>query len=350
MTKQGLAAVESAMQGETVSISSIQSVALTLDKLGLQTGDILLDAGVPIGALNQCYERVSIHSLSKIISHAVSSELGPLFGLKFAENIHATTYHCYGLMLISAPTLRQCCLRLSRYYAWVTTNKSVSFEVQGDTARLVYHWQGDTADSPKARLARLSGWAATWVRMLRMVSSPGFAPKAVTFSCPAPLGFVEDYQQYFRCPLQFDSAADALCFDASMLDAPLAGGNAELARRSERQVFDHLSKIACLDLETQVRMALLDLLPAGTYTRSDVADWLGMEDRRFGAALRQQGLSHHKILLSTRQELAAELISHSDISINEISYQLGFSDCSNFARSYRKWFGCCPSERRTIGV
>ena len=103
--------------------------------------------------------------------------------------------------------------------------------------------------------------------MLRMVSSPGFAPKAVTFSCPAPLGFVEDYQQYFRCPLQFDSAADALCFDASMLDAPLAGGNAELARRSERQVFDHLSKIACLDLETQVRMALLDLLPTGTYTR-----------------------------------------------------------------------------------
>ena len=153
--------------------------------------------------LEPVHERVSIHSLSKIISHAVSSELGPLFGLKFAENIHATTYHCYGLMLISSPTLRQFCLRLSRYYAWVTTNKSVSFEVQGDIARLVYNWQGDTEDSPKARLARISGWAATWVRMLRMVSSPGFAPKAVTFSCPAPLGFVEDYQQYFRCPLQF---------------------------------------------------------------------------------------------------------------------------------------------------
>ena len=44
MTKQWLAAVESAMQGETVSISSIQSIALTLDKLA-QTVDILLDAG-----------------------------------------------------------------------------------------------------------------------------------------------------------------------------------------------------------------------------------------------------------------------------------------------------------------
>ena len=336
--------------GDSVSMSSIQGIALTLKKIGLETNGILLDAGVAPDSVSHSCERVPIQSLSQIISRAVSSELGPLFGLKFAENIHATTYHCYGLMLISSPTLRQFCLRLSRYYAWVTTNKSVAFDIQGDTARLVYHCDGDATDSPNARLARISGWAATWVRMLRMVSSPGFAPKAVTFSCPTPLGFVEDYQQYFRCPLEFGYSADALCFDAALLDVPLAGGNAELARRSERQVFDHLNKIGSVDLETRMRMAFFDLLPVGTYARSDVADWLGLDDRRLTAALREEGLSHHKVLLQTRQELAAELVSHSDISINEISYQLGFSDCSNFARSYRKWFGCCPSERRATGV
>jgi AraC-like DNA-binding protein len=335
---------------ESVAMNSIQGVALTLNKLGLDTQNILLEAGVAPDALTHVYERVSIHSLSQIISRAVSSELGPLFGLKFAENIHATTYHCYGLMLISSPTLRQFCLRLSRYYAWVTTNKSVSFDVQGDTARLIYHCDGDRADSPNARLARISGWAATWVRMLRMVSSPGFSPKLVMFSSPAPVGFVEDYRQYFRCPLKFDSDTDALCFDAALLDAPLAGGNAELARRSERQVFDHLNQIGSVDLETQIRMALFDLLPTGTYARPDIAAWLGLEDRGLTAALREKGLSHHQILLQTRQEWAAELVLHSEKSINEISYQLGFSDCSNFARSYRKWFGCCPSERRAHGI
>ena len=342
----GLSVVDSAGSRGSVAMSSIHGIALTLDKLGLESNRILLDAGVPLDSLAHSYERVPLHALSQIISRAVSSELGPLFGLKFAENIHATTYHSYGLMLISSPTLRQFCLRLARYYAWVATNKSVSFDVKGDTARLIYHCNGDTHDSPAARLARISGWAATWVRMLRMVSSPRFAPKSVMFSSPAPLGFVEDYRHYFRCPLDFHSDVDALCFDAKTLDIPLAGGNAELARRSERQVFDLLNQMGSVDLETQVRMAFFDLLPEGTYARADVAHWLGLEERDLATALRNEGLSHHLILLKTRQELAAELIAWSDISINEISYQLGFSDCSNFARSYRKWFGCCPSERR----
>ena len=343
---KGLSVADSAVNRDSVSMSSVHGIALTLDKLGLESTSILLDAGVPPDSLSHSYERVPIHALSQIISRAVSSELGPLFGLKFAENIHATTYHCYGLMLISSPTLRQFCLRLARYYPWVTTNKSVSFDVAGDTARLIYHCHGDVHDSPAARLARISGWAATWIRMLRMVSSPGFAPKAVKFSSPAPLGFVEDYRHYFRCPLEFGSDVDALCFDPEALDTPLAGGNAELARRSERQVFDHLNQMGSVDLETQIRMAFFDLLPAGNYGRADVAHWLGLEERRLATALREEGLSHHQILLKTRQELAAELVSYSDISINEISYQLGFSDCSNFARSYRKWFGSCPSERR----
>jgi AraC-like DNA-binding protein len=336
--------------GESVSMSSIQGVATTLDKLGVETHGVLMEAGVAPEALAQSFERVPIQSLSQIISRAVSSELGPLFGLKFAENVHATTYHCYGLMLISSPTLRQFCTRLARYYAWVTTNKSVSFDVVNGRAMLVYHCHEEAGDSPMARLARLSGWAATWVRMLRMVSSPSFAPVEVQFSSPPPLGFVDDYEHYFRCSLKFGSAIDALCFDASVLDEPLAGGNAELARRSERQVFDHLRLMGSVDLETQIRMALFELLPMGAYDRQDIAAWLGMEDCRLKVALQQAGLSHHQIVLRTRQELAAELVSHSGKSINEISYHLGFSDCSNFARSYRKWFGCCPSERRAGGV
>lgn len=344
---KGLSALGSAGGTDSVSMSSIQGIALTLDKLGLETKNILLDAGVAPDSLSYSYERVPINTLSQLISRAVSSELGPLFGLKFGENIHATTYHSYGLMLISSPTLRQFCLRLARYYPWVATNKSVTFDVQGDSARLIYHCHRETDDSPNAHLVRISGWAATWVRMLRMVSSPSFVPKAVKFSSPAPLGFVEDYRHYFRCPLEFGSDLDALCFDAETLDTPLAGGNAELARRSERQVFDHLNQMGSVDLETQIRMAFFDLLPAGNYARADVAHWLGLEERRLATALREEGLSHHQILLKTRQELAAELVSYSDISINEISYQLGFSDCSNFARSYRKWFGACPSERRT---
>ena len=221
---------------------------------------------VPPDSLSHSYERVPIHALSQIISRAVSSELGPLFGLKFAENIHATTYHCYGLMLISSPTLRQFCLRLARYYPRVTTNKSVSFDVAGDTARLIYHCHGDVHDSPAARLRVFRVGRQPQVRMLRMVSSPGFAPKAVKFSTPAPLGFVEDYRHYFAVL----SSLVAMLTPCALTPRPSTRpwrSNAELARRSERQVFDHLNQMGSVDLETQIRMAFSISFPRVTMGR-----------------------------------------------------------------------------------
>ena len=337
---------EPELHTDTVAMSSIQGVALTLDRLGVDSDAALREAGVPPAAISDVSQRVSIEVLSRIISRAVSSELGPLFGLKFAENIHATTYHCYGLMLLASPTLRQFCERLSRYYAWVTTDKSVTFEIEGDRAKLVYHCQPTPGDSPVERLARVSGWAATWVRMLRMAATPQFVPSAVLFTSCAPVGFVEDYERYFGCPLSFDATQDALCFALENLDVPLAGGNAELARSSERQVFEQLSRLGAVSCATRVRIALMDLLPTTQFSRPQVAEFLDLDEPTLVAQLAAEGTSHQSLLLATRKELAYELVRYTDKSIHEVAYRLGFSDCSNFARSYRRWFGRCPSESR----
>jgi len=331
---------------DTVAMSSVQGVALTLDRLGIDSDAVLRSAGLAPRAINDVSQRVSIEVLSRIISQAVSSELGPLFGLKFAENIHATTYHCYGLMLLASPTLRQFCERLTRYYAWVTTDKSVTFELEGDLAKLVYHCLPTPGDSPLERLARVSGWAATWVRMLRMATTPQFVPSAVHFTSCAPVGFVEDYERYFGCPLSFDASQDALCFAVADLDAPLAGGNAELARSSERQVFEQLSRLGAVSCATRVRIALMDLLPTTRFSRSQVAEFLNLSEPNLVAQLTAEGTSHQSLLLATRKELAHELVRYTDKSIHEVAYRLGFSDCSNFARSYRRWFSRCPSESR----
>ena len=327
-------------------MSSVQGVTMTLEKLGIDSTQFLTEAGIAPSSICNVSQRVAMEALSRLISQAVSSELGPLFGLKFAENIHATTYHCYGLMLLSSPSLRQFCQRLSRYYAWVTTNKSVSFEVDGRIARLIYHCNPEANESPLVRFARVSGWAATWVRMLRMAAAPDYAPLSVQFTSCAPVGFVEDYSRYFGCPLQFDSERNSLCFDVGMLDQPLAGGNAELARQSEKQVFDQLDRMGTVSLATRVRMALFELLPEGQFTRPQVAASLGIDEEALVAGLTEEGFSHQGLLLSTRKELASELVSYTDKSIHEIAFQLGFRDCSNFARSYRRWFGRCPSEGR----
>ena len=333
---------------DTVCMSSVLGVANTLRHIGMDPNRLLIDVGIDPATLCKTDQRVSIAALSEMISHAVDSELGPLFGLKFAKNVHATTYHSYGLMLLSAPTLRQFCQQLARYYSWVSTNKSVTFEIDGDTAQLIYHCQNEPKDTPIAHLARVSGWAATWVRLLRMAVSPNYCPKLIEFSSPAPLGFDEDYQKYFGCHPQFDDEVNALCFDSAVLDHPLPGGNARLSRICERQVYERLAQLDLLDLETRLRMGFINLLPTGKFSRSNLANWLGVTLDELHSMILMESLSYRSLLSDVRQEMASELVSGTDKSINEISYQLGFTDPSNFARSFRKWFGRCPTKNRAL--
>ncbi|MBT6584015.1 MAG: helix-turn-helix transcriptional regulator, partial [Gammaproteobacteria bacterium] len=62
--------------------------------------------------------------------------------------------------------------------------------------------------------------------------------------------------------------------------------------------------------------------------------------------LKECGTNLSRAISDTRRELAEDYIPRADLTINEVAYMLGFSDCSNFARSFRRWTGKSPTEYR----
>ena len=133
---------------------------------------------------------------------------------------------------------------------------------------------------------------------------------------------------------------------ASVGQFHLPGGNAELARHSEKLVFDYLKTFTEVEIVNAARMSLFELLPRGDFPLSSLAASLDMADEDLNSQLKAKGISYQQLLGDTRRELAEEYIFRSDLSVNEIAYMLGFSDCSNFARSFRRWSGKSPSDFR----
>jgi len=327
-------------------IGSALGVAKTLDLYGIDGTAALAKVSIDVDAVPSFDTRICMRQLHRALNNYVPHGVDALFGLNFAKSINPINYHAFGVMLTSSMTLRDFGQRLQRYYAYLTTGERVEFNDEGE---LIYRQviSAEFGVSPFEVLLHDSAWAATMLKMIRAVVSPAFSPRKVTFSFAAPQGYTAAFDEYFRCEIEYDAPETTLHFVTEDLDQLLPGGNAQLARHSEKLVYDYLKTITTeVDLANAARMALFDLLPRGDFSQNSLVAALSMSRQDFANQLKAIGTSYQQLLADTRRELAEEYIVRSDLSVNEIAYMLGFSDCSNFARSFRRWTGQCPSDFR----
>ena len=329
----------------TSYIGNALGIARALDAYGLDGAAVLAEVGVDVNAAPSFDARVPVDLMHEALIRHIPGELDALFGLKFAKFINPINYHAFGVMLTSSTTLRAFCQRLQRYFAYINTSDQVEFSDRGE---LEYREAvpAELVDEPLEVLLHESAWAATMLKMVRSVSSPDFAPVTVRFGFSAPEGYTDEFAAYFLCPIVYDAPRTALCFAEEDLDQSLAGGNAQLARHSEKLVFDYLKTFTQVEIVNAARMSLFELLPRGDFSLTSLAGSLEMSEDAISNQLKANGTSYQQLLGDTRRELAEEYIFRADLSVNEIAYMLGFSDCSNFARSFRRWTGKSPSDFR----
>jgi AraC-like DNA-binding protein len=62
--------------------------------------------------------------------------------------------------------------------------------------------------------------------------------------------------------------------------------------------------------------------------------------------LAEQQQSFKQLLDEIRQQLAEQYLANSALSLNGITYLLGFANQANFTRAFKRWHGITPSSYR----
>lgn len=75
-----------------------------------------------------------------------------------------------------------------------------------------------------------------------------------------------------------------------------------------------------------------------------------MSVRTLHNKLEKLGKSYQQVLDETRKELSEQYMQQQQRSISEVAYLLGFSDCSNFSRAFKRWTGVSPSQFRSTNA
>ena len=330
------------MRGSSISSWALL-VAKALEADGYDSEDLFRRAGLDPAKLKDADARYPIEGMRRLWRLAVQVTGDPYFGLKAARFWHPTTMNALGYSWMASDSLRDALTRMTRYGRLVTTVAEMTLEEFDD--HFAFRIRSLIARSQTPNEAVDAG-LATLVGMCRMSYGDDFHPLRVVTQRPAfddPAPFVE----YFQAPVEFSAPDNILYFSKASLEAHLPTANPRLARVNDRVITQYLAQFDKGSTAMRVRAKLIDLLSAGNVTQQDVADSLHMSLRTLQRKLSVENTSYKELLDETRRELANQYLRQACLSVSEVTYLLGFSEPSNFARAFKRWTGRTPSDFRT---
>lgn len=81
------------------------------------------------------------------------------------------------------------------------------------------------------------------------------------------------------------------------------------------------------------------------FNSEELAQVLGISQRQLYRKLKSiSGNTVHEFITKVKMNEAENLLRNSDLNVSQIAYKLGFSEPSNFSRTFSKYFGCSPSQ------
>jgi len=186
------------------------------------------------------------------------------------------------------------------------------------------------------------------MHVAREITTPELSPYRVTLPFEPPAGDISKYRAVFGCLPEFETSPAALYFKASALASVPRGADPNLSSILQSHADELLSRVTSHDeFVNQVRRVLLQQLHGRDSSLHAIARLLSTSNRSLQRRLADSGYTFKSLLDETRYDLARQYLSDSKISIDEISFLLGYSDNSAFVKAFKRWGELTPGEYRT---
>ena len=328
--------------------STLTSVARlitqTLERRGVDGHALLRDLGLDPARMQDPNARYPFSAMTRLWLAAVDTTGDACLGLDVGRRFHPTNLHGIGFAWLASDTLVDAFQRLVRFFRVATTASEAALETHADHYAFRLRPVGPAI---QAAPAAMDATAAVLHALCTTSYGHTFRPLRIELPHERPAApCAQSFAEQLRSEVVFDAESFVFCVDRTTAELLLPTGNAELAHANERVLIDYLADLDRHAVAAQVKARLVDTLPAGTVTEHDMANSLNLSVRSLQRKLSDEQTSYKRLLDDTRRELAMNHLGNSRLTINEITYLLGFSDPSNFTRAFRRWQGESPSTYR----
>ncbi|MBV6659762.1 AraC family transcriptional regulator [Pseudomonas yamanorum] len=305
--------------------------------LGIDVGRLCNGLGFDVADLSNPQSRVSIRQASLMIKRALDMTKGRERSLGLDMSTHETiaSMGLVGYAMLTSATLESAIalgISMQKHTGSLLNFEKIenpgSFSIRVSCS---FH-------EPDIQTFLVEEAFGVFLNVARSLVGEEFTPASIELSYPKP-AYLAQYEHLFKCPIRFDQTDNTFTFDARWASKPIATHDA----LSNRQVVEllqvsHPGESAESEfIESIERIVRRDL--RHTVSLSSVASQLCMSDRTLRRRLAEYGLSYQSVLDDLRKIRALSLLNNSRLTLDEIAYEVGFSDARNFRRAFKRWTG-----------
>jgi AraC-like DNA-binding protein len=265
----------------------------------------------------------------------------PALGFQLGLQYNLATFGTWGFALRTSRTLRDAVDRAMRYLPLSTAycrvfdfSENGRFGIGMDPASIPHH----------LRQFLLERDMATAVQLLRELSLSSIDLIALSFR-ELPAEDAGQIEQLCGITPQSGAERNAILVRAEAADQPLSTYDPQLVRMLDDQCRRRLERLQTNTLAGQVRQQLHGA-PGLVASLDEVARALALSPRSLRRKLDQEGTSFRTLVEDERRQLALQLLTGSEMKLDELAIHLGYTDTASFTRAFRRWMGCSPGEYR----
>jgi AraC-like DNA-binding protein len=325
-------------------VIKLATVIEALAAEGILAQDALAGVRISKEAMSSPATRISLNQAIECYHNAAKLSRDPHFAYHTGLRFHLSAYGMYGFAILSSMDYRQ--KFAQNYHQLATPFAEIEFKE--------HHGSGiwTIAPMPHSRIAAslykflVEMQFGICVSLHRDVMGPLFAVREFHLTYDPP-GDAADYLGIFGCPVLFGQPENRLLFDAAWLDGTPRLGN-EITYSMVVELCDGLINDLQLSagVAGKVRKELLTNLMRSRSFR-DVANDLHMSDT-LRRELHEENTSFRNLVDQLRMEMAIKYLRDTDLTVENISESLGFSDAANFRQAFRRWTKAAPHAFRDI--
>ena len=265
----------------------------------------------------------------------------PALGFKLGLQYSVATFGIWGFSLRTSRTLRDATTVAMRYLPLSTAYcRMYSFDDKGYFGVCM---------EPEAIPQHLRQFLferdmATAINLMKELSLAGVPILAAEFKGEPP-DSVDIIEQACGITPSYHRSRNAMMVRSEDADRPLPTYDSHLVKLLDDQCRRQLQRRQVAGITGQVRQQLLGQLGL-VASLDEIAQALAISTRSLRRKLEQEGTSFRALLEEERKQIAIQLLSNSEMKLDELAIHLGYTDTASFTRAFRRWLGCSPGEYR----